>query len=510
MKPSHENGDTELQDKTNRKKKTAQIEKKFTKEYKSPQHSRFKMAYFTEIVKNKSQGKNGSFKSSSGAKQTTTKVKPKYSYVSSKVGKPQPKPIKQREVDPSRNNVSVGKRRIQSTVTSTIGKTARKATSTQKERSFKSTKLTSGIPGRLSGVRSNYKARETLLVKRPSTNSHQKKGVMKRPTTATSNKHNFGAKERNSMLNKTTDGFSKTITKRNNQMEGVSKAAALARQRSDGNKIHDIRDYDESPGLVEHNEGLAKHSAYKHYSMKTKPYLDDDPSYRSVERNFSRKKQSSYIHDDLSSSATPASSSKGRATTTPFRHGFRNRAKVFKIEPEAFQQPDIDEADNLVVNLEDIVKEEQVIFSIQECLSHQFPVEKYCNQWWETTNVSSVKEMQLFFEEESSKKLIRQQQILLLLVIGYIELMEEPIKKSHKTLASIKNIMTNVHKNYLVFVEFICKNLNYEQRTKTKEWVDELYRILEERPAAKTYYKCNNTQTLIRNNELSQNLLKGL
>jgi hypothetical protein len=70
--------------------------------------------------------------------------------------------------------------------------------------------------------------------------------------------------------------------------------------------------------------------------------------------------------------------------------------------------------------------------------------------------------------------------------------------------------MSNMHKNFLIFVDFICKNLTYQQRTKTKQWVDELYYILSNRPAAKTHYQCNNTQTLIRNNELSSNLLKNL
>lgn len=88
--------------------------------------------------------------------------------------------------------------------------------------------------------------------------------------------------------------------------------------------------------------------------------------------------------------------------------------------------------------------------------------------------------------------------------------MEPSITKSAKNLSSIKNIMTNVHKNYLIFVEFICKNLTSEQRTKTKEWVEELFNILQNRPEAKNYYKSNNTQILIRNNEISMNLLKTM
>lgn len=118
--------------------------------------------------------------------------------------------------------------------------------------------------------------------------------------------------------------------------------------------------------------------------------------------------------------------------------------------------------------------------------------------------------MGLFFEEENAKKLIRVQQILMLLSIGLIELMESEIFKKSTSISAIKNILANIHKNYLIFIEFICKNLTEHQKQKTKEWVTELFRILQDRPAAKTYYKSNNTQKLIMNNELSLNLLKHL
>ena len=70
--------------------------------------------------------------------------------------------------------------------------------------------------------------------------------------------------------------------------------------------------------------------------------------------------------------------------------------------------------------------------------------------------------------------------------------------------------MANIHKNYLIFVQFVCRNLTDEQKTKTQEWVAQLFYILQNRPDNKSYYKSNNTQTLIRNNELSINLLKTL
>ena len=124
------------------------------------------------------------------------------------------------------------------------------------------------------------------------------------------------------------------------------------------------------------------------------------------------------------------------------------------------------------------------------------------NQVLEKCNYSLRKKVQ--------NKLIRQQQIILILTLAYVELLDSSSFRNVKIISSLKNIMINIHKNYLVFVEFICKNLTNEQRSKTKEWVDELYHILQDRPAAKTYYRSNNTQTLIRNNEISVSLLKNL
>jgi len=45
---------------------------------------------------------------------------------------------------------------------------------------------------------------------------------------------------------------------------------------------------------------------------------------------------------------------------------------------------------------------------------------------------------------------------------------------------------------------------------KTQQWVNELYNILNERPVARAYSNWNNTQTLIRNNQMSNDLLKSL
>lgn len=61
-------------------------ENKFTKEYKSPQESRFKMASFTEIVKTKKMATSKVAPNQGVAhNDSNSKLKPRYSYLSSTV-----------------------------------------------------------------------------------------------------------------------------------------------------------------------------------------------------------------------------------------------------------------------------------------------------------------------------------------------------------------------------------------------------------------------------------------
>ena len=50
-----------------------------------------------------------------------------------------------------------------------------------------------------------------------------------------------------------------------------------------------------------------------------------------------------------------------------------------------------------------------------------------------------------------------------MIVFGYIETMDASDFNNVKIYSAIKNVIRNVHRNYLVFVEFICKNLTPEQ-----------------------------------------------
>ena len=98
----------------------------------------------------------------------------------------------------------------------------------------------------------------------------------------------------------------------------------------------------------------------------------------------------------------------------------------------------------------------------------------------------------------------------MILILGYVEQMGSHEFNNVKIYSQIKNVFINVHRNYLVFVEFICKNLTPDQKEKTRDWANCLYNVLQDRPNVKGQYKSNNSEILRRNNELSLNMIKSL
>ena len=83
---------------------------KFTKDIKSPDQSRFKMASFTEVVKSKSKEINKKpFKSPVEPKADAKRINQKYSYLSANNKKSQLKAVKHYEIDLNQNDNSAAK-----------------------------------------------------------------------------------------------------------------------------------------------------------------------------------------------------------------------------------------------------------------------------------------------------------------------------------------------------------------------------------------------------------------
>ncbi len=161
-----------------------------------------------------------------------------------------------------------------------------------------------------------------------------------------------------------------------------------------------------TPGVSKSKAKIIGNSS--NLDMSAKNEYKDDSSYMTVDRKNGRNKRSCFESENYSEIISNSSKNiKERSTITPSRYGVRNQLRPIKFSPKAFKQPDAEEQRDLVVNLEDIVKEENAVFKIQELIRNKLSVEALCKEWWALTEVSSVKEMQLFFEEDDSRKLIR-------------------------------------------------------------------------------------------------------
>ena len=108
--------------------------------------------------------------------------------------------------------------------------------------------------------------------------------------------------------------------------------------------------------------------------------------------------------------------------------------------------------------------EETLLWDLYSCISLKRTVGEHCTHWWGFSESSSIRDLQEFFEEEKSRKLMKVHQIVQVLTIGYIEVFEQELRSAGKLISAVKNLLYNVHQNFLIFVDFILSSLNEEQR----------------------------------------------
>lgn len=118
--------------------------------------------------------------------------------------------------------------------------------------------------------------------------------------------------------------------------------------------------------------------------------------------------------------------------------------------------------------------------------------------------------MAAFFEEPLSKKLIKNHQMLLCVFVGFLQISDMEIYNHLKTWTNSKNIINYLHRNFLVFVQFICNNLTEEQFDAAYDWAIQLENVLKTRSVMKSHYNVYNSDLLQNNNSISFQLLKDL
>ena len=338
---------------------------KFTKEYKSPQESRFKMASFTEMVKTKAKPTKVNSPNVSGSgTQVNRKYQQRYSYLSTTLKKPTIKAVKHQEIYLENEEKVSNKIKSKTTNVANYILANRKAISTQKER-LQSSKLTSGVLGRDTITGKGFRSTDKVFGKRISSNQHMKKTQIKRPMTSTNKKHNFNSQVFRAETSQEKRDFNKSSSNKR-----LSDATLIAQSRLKKQMPYEInRSLCSSSSATPIANKPKARMINANYEDEGKRFEDEDfndNSYMTVERRKETKKYNNLTHEESDISNPNIQNNKGRASATPSRYGIRDRTQIFKIEPEAFEQPTADEQENLIVNLEDIVKEEHTIFDIQE------------------------------------------------------------------------------------------------------------------------------------------------
>ena len=160
-------------------------------------------------------------------------------------------------------------------------------------------------------------------------------------------------------------------------------------------------------------------------------------------------------------------------------------SSVIYFPEEAFiDAAEKDTIEEIEIDLEEVIKEETIIFEIHQAVKEKQNFIPVIKDWWRTSANQCENQVQLF-EGEKIRKLIRQYLIMFILTIGYLENVKKAQNLKFKAYSSIKTILTNIHRNYLVFVEFLNKNLSNNQKEKNKRTTNKLLAILSQRSTNK-------------------------
>lgn len=96
------------------------------------------------------------------------------------------------------------------------------------------------------------------------------------------------------------------------------------------------------------------------------------------------------------------------------------------------------------------------------------------------------------------------------MLIGYLETSYLGLYQNLKVLENARRIIGYLHRNYLVFVQFIMNNITDEQYKVAYDWAQKLDKVVSTRPVMKTLNNVYNSELLKGNNTAAMKLLMEL
>jgi len=158
-----------------------------------------------------------------------------------------------------------------------------------------------------------------------------------------------------------------------------------------------------------------------------------------------------------------------------------------------------------IIQLEDLIVLEEKLYHILENINNINSLSKLCIEWWNFyTYTSFGGKFEIFFPNSISQshQIAHETSILELLSIIILYEVIKDIKITQTTLSNLKNLITEIHQNYLITCDYVLSTIN---ATNENIWINKLQNIIKSKinhPILKNEHinqlkKGNNTITKI-------------
>ena len=151
-----------------------------------------------------------------------------------------------------------------------------------------------------------------------------------------------------------------------------------------------------------------------------------------------------------------------------------------------------------VIQLEDLIVLEEKLYHILENVTNINSLSKLCIEWWSFyTYTSFGGKFEIFFPNSISQshQIAHENSILELLSIIILYEVIKDVKVTQTTLSNLKNLITEIHQNYLITCDYVLSTINV---TNENIWINKLQNII----------KSKINHTILKNEHINQ-LKKG-
>ena len=162
-----------------------------------------------------------------------------------------------------------------------------------------------------------------------------------------------------------------------------------------------------------------------------------------------------------------------------------------------------------VVQLEDIIVLEEKLSRIYESFKNNKPNNKFCIEWWTFYTYSnfSSKFENLFPDNNTSKQTAHDSTVLELLSIILIYELLKDSKISNNTLNYMKNLLNEIHQNFLIVADFILTRIITQSLTNM--WINRLQNIILSKRTIRIY-KNEHLNIMKKKNDYITSIFKNI